>query len=87
MFKSYCKQIAELEERTEEYRSLRMDDGGLNSFERENLSKILSRRYVAYDDASLVVLGDRLRYYLISAYTAGVCYLATSIYIGTYVCR
>lgn len=87
MFKAYCKRIAELERRTGGSCSYRTDDGGLNSFERENLSKILSRRYLEFGDVDLATLGGKLRYFLIAAYTAGVCYLGISIYVGMNICR
>lgn len=86
LFKVYCEMVARLENRLEEFQSIQRDDGGLNRFERENLTQLLTGRYERYSGHDVHRVGKQIRRYLILAYAAGLVYLGASIYIGTNVC-
>lgn len=85
-YRSYCKRLAELEGRLEEFRSLSKDDSGLTGFEREAWAKIMNRYHLKFDDREFASMGDRLRNALIAAYGAGVVFLSASVFVGGRLC-
>ncbi len=58
-FASLCSRIAEIEGRQAEFRSLKSDDGGWNSFRQEQYMKLWRRDYRRFGDTTLNALGDR----------------------------
>ena len=87
MFKLYCKLVAEKEGKVEEYQSISTDDGGLTRFQRENLSKLMNRYYLQFEDYKINTLGNKLRGFLIAGYGLAILFVLLSIYVGTKICN
>jgi hypothetical protein len=59
-FKDYCYRVAELDERIDEFLSLRTNEGGLNRFEILCLGMLLKRDHLKYRDYKLSALADKV---------------------------
>ena len=86
LFKSYCERIAELEGRTDEFRSLIAPEGGMNWFEIEHAGKLWRRYYLKFGDKRLTEIGNTLLRRGISSLLVMILLLIAIVYVKTIVC-
>jgi hypothetical protein len=86
LFKRYCERVAELEGRTEEFRSLKAPEGGMNWFEIEQSGKLWRRYYRKFNDERLTKMGDRLLTMAIPGLLGIASLLCVIISVKTVVC-
>ena len=83
----YYERIAILENRLDDFHSRKcVDEGGNNSFRREKLWELISRKYLKFEDDQLTTIGNDVRTRLITSYAITAVFILWLVVLVEKIC-